>query len=660
MADADLFVRLGLKTEAYTRGIADARNATKQMESVVSGMRAALGKVAAAVGVAGGAYEAFNRTIQASQTTADAYDVAIAGAKAATEEFFQTLATGDWSNFIENMKFAITHGEELQRVLDSLGDKTDALLYVKSSSRVAIAKARDIINSTGASKAQKEEALKRAETDVDLQIKIADGMAKDAEQAFLEHVRAATGLDVTQKHIRHYHEGILSELDEGFQKYQSQKEEIERKISELSKTAEYTPAVSRGGFGAGMGFGVSTIKSATQAKIDALRAEEKQLNETNKEYAIYFEMNKVYTDPERKVGVEYRTKQAEAEEFAYTQRASLSKLRKKVYGDAGSSAKAALTEIQKLDKQIGALKDKLHKLPETATDKIKDIQGRIKKLEGKKLRLDVITKVSPDKLLKQVGPMVKPFEVPIVAAAASIDKIRKQIERIEAKLKFTIDPKEVKKLQEEKKKLEQDSNLLKENFDLKVPKSALKKHNKEAKETIDTNKKVVDSFNAISNVISSISGDAEEGAAAFFRWGASVASAIGTAVPAITALTAAKKAEATATAANAGAKAGESVAGVPIVGPVMAVAAIASVFAALASLPKFATGGIVGGSSYYGDKILARLNSGEMVLNQRQINTLGGILANEGRNQGGKVEFVIRGQELVGILDKYSRRQNRT
>lgn len=45
------------------------------------------------------------------------------------------------------------------------------------------------------------------------------------------------------------------------------------------------------------------------------------------------------------------------------------------------------------------------------------------------------------------------------------------------------------------------------------------------------------------------------------------------------------------------------------------VATIASVFS---SLPKFADGGIVGGSSYFGDKLLARVNSGECILTQSQ------------------------------------------
>ena len=52
------------------------------------------------------------------------------------------------------------------------------------------------------------------------------------------------------------------------------------------------------------------------------------------------------------------------------------------------------------------------------------------------------------------------------------------------------------------------------------------------------------------------------------------------------------------------------------------IAAIATVVGTIASifssLPKFADGGIVGGSSYSGDRLLARVNSGEMILNQGQ------------------------------------------
>lgn len=45
------------------------------------------------------------------------------------------------------------------------------------------------------------------------------------------------------------------------------------------------------------------------------------------------------------------------------------------------------------------------------------------------------------------------------------------------------------------------------------------------------------------------------------------------------------------------------------------VTTVASIFA---SLPKFADGGVVGGSSYFGDKLIARVNSGETILTQKQ------------------------------------------
>ena len=75
--------------------------------------------------------------------------------------------------------------------------------------------------------------------------------------------------------------------------------------------------------------------------------------------------------------------------------------------------------------------------------------------------------------------------------------------------------------------------------------------------------------------------------------------------------------EVAANTAVAGSGAAASVASIPFVGPVLALAALASIVAAIASISKFATGGIVGGNSPHGDKILARLNSGEMVLKRR-------------------------------------------
>lgn len=89
------------------------------------------------------------------------------------------------------------------------------------------------------------------------------------------------------------------------------------------------------------------------------------------------------------------------------------------------------------------------------------------------------------------------------------------------------------------------------------------------------------------------------------------------------------------------------------------VGAIASIFA---SLPKFASGGIVGGSSYAGDRIPVLANSGEMILSKRQQGNLFHLLdsgAGTAGGGGGQVVFRIKGPELVGVLDNYNRKMNK-
>ena len=78
------------------------------------------------------------------------------------------------------------------------------------------------------------------------------------------------------------------------------------------------------------------------------------------------------------------------------------------------------------------------------------------------------------------------------------------------------------------------------------------------------------------------------------------------------------------------------------------VATIASVFS---SLPKFADGGIVGGSSYFGDKLLARVNSGEMILNQGQQARL--LNMTEGGNVRVTGDVRLNGKDIYISLRNY-------
>ena len=93
------------------------------------------------------------------------------------------------------------------------------------------------------------------------------------------------------------------------------------------------------------------------------------------------------------------------------------------------------------------------------------------------------------------------------------------------------------------------------------------------------------------------------------------------------------------------------------------VAAAASVVAGLASIistikgamgGSYANGGIVAGTSYHGDTVLARLNSGEAVINKSQQSKLFKLINSGGTNAViGQVEFKIAGSTLKGVLRNY-------
>lgn len=77
--------------------------------------------------------------------------------------------------------------------------------------------------------------------------------------------------------------------------------------------------------------------------------------------------------------------------------------------------------------------------------------------------------------------------------------------------------------------------------------------------------------------------------------------------------------------------------------------------------PAFANGGVVPGTSLYGDKILARVNSGELILNQKQQANLWGMMnsAGEGTNISLEGGFKLAGSDLELVIERAINKNNR-
>lgn len=130
----------------------------------------------------------------------------------------------------------------------------------------------------------------------------------------------------------------------------------------------------------------------------------------------------------------------------------------------------------------------------------------------------------------------------------------------------------------------------------------------------------------------------------------------------------AKGTEAAANSAAAASGAASSMASIPFVGPVLAVAAVAAVIGAIIAassksnkLKKYAGGGIVSGTSLYGDMNLARVNNGEMILNNKQQENLWKFINSDNKTSSNisTVEFKIKGSTLVGAIDNYNKKKNK-
>ncbi len=110
-----------------------------------------------------------------------------------------------------------------------------------------------------------------------------------------------------------------------------------------------------------------------------------------------------------------------------------------------------------------------------------------------------------------------------------------------------------------------------------------------------------------------------------------------------------------------GAAAMRSVAETPVVGWLGMGAALASTFALFAQLPKFERGGIVQGFDYQGDRVLARLNSGELVLPRSDQAKLWKAIqsGNLSSSEPQYIEVRVKGKDLVGVLRNYGNKTSK-
>ena len=184
---------------------------------------------------------------------------------------------------------------------------------------------------------------------------------------------------------------------------------------------------------------------------------------------------------------------------------------------------------------------------------------------------------------------------------------------------------------------------------------------------VDSIMSVCDTLEAITKLTNMLAGAKEKEAAIdTATTGVKVANAAVGATADITAAEVKKQTateEVAANTASAASESGKSAAKLPFPWNIVAIGgAIAAAIAAFAVIPKFATGGIVTGGPSSGDKILARVNAGEMILNHGQQSRLFEAI-NSGRlgnSQQINIGFDrVRGADILLAVNNTLKRQGK-
>lgn len=174
--------RSGTRTKAAAKEINDLTNEIKKAEEatgrsqrsvgnygrVWEGLKSLLPVISiAAVGTAIASMT--KQVIASTDTLSTQWAVLMGGMKGATDEFFRTLATGDWSNFLENIKTAIAVGREYEKTLDSIEAKQRALTIIEADYRAEIVKTEEDLKNVGLTNDERKAAgEKRIKIEEDL------------------------------------------------------------------------------------------------------------------------------------------------------------------------------------------------------------------------------------------------------------------------------------------------------------------------------------------------------------------------------------------------------------------------------------------------------------------------------------------------------------
>lgn len=320
-------------------------------------------------------------------------------------------------------------------------------------------------------------------------------------------------------------------------------------------------------------------------------------------------------------------------------------------------------EIKMLEDTEYFLKIKIHPETDIPYNSIQGIQNQISEKTKKLNLLDVNKDIDQINQLKQeIESLQKKQEKAKSVTGQGLftnegsqkdlsDKISKKKAELEVAV---VGSDEYKNLIKEIQELEGKKTQI----DIQVEADSLTPAEKKLKKIKKASEGTTQTIQAMGSMFSSIGQMSDDETATILQGLASITGSIAEAVPAIMSLVGAKSAEAIANGLAEGSKV-KFPANIPAIATT--IAAIMSVIGTISSVAgSFAEGGIISGGSQLGDQMVAKVNSGEMIINGKQQQNLWKAISTG--NLGGNTENTVtvtnvrvKGSDLYLALKNYSK-----
>lgn len=701
----DLVVQLLLKTGAFSSDLKTAKGqiqnfqktcdtASKSMTAFGQGFGVNIGmltKFGGAVGAAVLAGQGLKAVIDSNQTSADLFTEVMSSAKNAVSELAYSIGTFDFSNFADGLEGLIRRGREAAQAIDQLGNTLMSYDVKQAKAQQKIARARAIINDPNSTEEEKNKAkqdLRDAMTEL-----------KNASQVLLDDFTNTIVSEVKSRGADISGEGAIDILDKWLEvdatKTREQAKaaaeagyaEYQKELESLQKDDRYK---KDGIVGAGP---YARMGRVLDKQNPEYLKELERINKKYREQIAYKVLLEKYSDEELQKLGQQRIQMINTETNLDNLANSMNKIENKNITKTPKTPKT--TEIVPVEGSLNYWKkmeqdaishrdalvqntDEWKKYNETALKArkiIDDISGKQKELSVQKDSLTYWNNIVSEETkyrdaLAMGSDEWNTHNEKIKEALGNIAKINKAMTPDTYKEgSYGFSKEEIEKTMTNiSKVLQEGINLSDEQIkgylsDLTLLQEELDKLNvKFGFKALDTSKNKWEEFNKTmantsticSNLAQVFQSSSDSSLSSILNLVSSALPAVGQLISAVSALTAAEAVEAGVGAVGKAVSSSqhwiEAIAAVAALGGVVA-AAISSARTA----GNFAEGGIVGGSSFTGDRLQANVNSGEMILNRTQQAKLFKQI-NNGTGGTGEVTFHVSGQELVGVLNNYNRK----